>query len=159
MFRILQGDVGSGKTIVSFLAAAKVVESGSQCALMAPTEILAKQHFDLAKKIFCKLNIQIGFLTGKTESSERKKITKEYEKEESYWTKRSKDYLDSLLGTLVNHVGLHDLFQNTKGRKIWVHIYHPIPLYVRNMIPLLDFDRKRDTLEVYDLTILVVPRV
>ena len=50
MFRILQGDVGSGKTIVSFLGIANVVESGSQCALMAPTEILARQHYNFAKK-------------------------------------------------------------------------------------------------------------
>ena len=50
MFRILQGDVGSGKTIVSFIAAANVIESNFQAAMMAPTEILAKQHFDLSKK-------------------------------------------------------------------------------------------------------------
>ena len=52
MFRLLQGDVGSGKTIVSFVAAANVIRAGWQAALMAPTEILAKQHFDLALKIF-----------------------------------------------------------------------------------------------------------
>ena len=50
MFRILQGDVGSGKTIVSLLSIANVIESNYQCALMAPTEILANQHFQLAKK-------------------------------------------------------------------------------------------------------------
>ena len=74
MFRIIQGDVGSGKTIVSLLSIANVVESKSQCALMAPTEILAKQHFDLAKKIFINTKIKIGFLTGKTELKKRKKI-------------------------------------------------------------------------------------
>ena len=52
MFRIIQGDVGSGKTIVSLLAAINVVESGYQCAFMAPTEILAYQHYKLAKEIF-----------------------------------------------------------------------------------------------------------
>ena len=52
MFRILQGDVGSGKTIVSFVGAANVIRSNYQAAMMAPTEILAKQHYDLAKKIF-----------------------------------------------------------------------------------------------------------
>ena len=50
MFRILQGDVGSGKTIVSFISVANVVCSNYQCVMMAPTEILAKQLFDLAKK-------------------------------------------------------------------------------------------------------------
>ena len=50
MFRVLQGDVGSEKTIVALLSAANVIESDYQCALMAPTEILAYQHFQLAKK-------------------------------------------------------------------------------------------------------------
>ena len=52
MFRIIQGDVGSGKTIVSLLAIANVIESKYQCAFMAPTEILAKQHYEFSKKIF-----------------------------------------------------------------------------------------------------------
>ena len=51
MFRLLQGDVGSGKTIVSLIAAANVIQSNWQVALMAPTEILAKQHYKLACKI------------------------------------------------------------------------------------------------------------
>ena len=50
MFRILQGDVGSGKTIVSLLTIANVIESNHQCAFMGPTEILSFQHFKLAKK-------------------------------------------------------------------------------------------------------------
>ncbi len=74
MFRIIQGDVGSGKTIVSLLSIANVVESNYQCAFMAPTEILARQHFDLAKKIFKKNNINVEFLTGKTENRKRKEI-------------------------------------------------------------------------------------
>ena len=52
MFRIIQGDVGSGKTIVSLLSIMNVIESGYQCALMSPTEILAKQHYELVKKKF-----------------------------------------------------------------------------------------------------------
>ena len=51
MFRIIQGDVGSGKTIVSLLTIANVIEDKYQCALMAPTEILAKQHFEFSKNI------------------------------------------------------------------------------------------------------------
>jgi ATP-dependent DNA helicase RecG len=74
MFRIIQGDVGSGKTIVSLLAILNVISSGYQCAFMSPTEILAKQHFELAKKIFKKINLEIDFLTGKTEFKKRKKI-------------------------------------------------------------------------------------
>ena len=73
MFRIIQGDVGSGKTIVSLLAIINTIKSGYQTALMSPTEILAKQHYDLAKKIFKNINIKIEFLTGKTEYKKRKK--------------------------------------------------------------------------------------
>ena len=74
MFRILQGDVGSGKTIVSFLTSANVLEIGFQSALMAPTAILAKQHFNLAQKIFKNTKINVELLTGKTEYPLRKKI-------------------------------------------------------------------------------------
>mgnify|MGYP001300755011 CR=1 FL=1 len=74
MFRIIQGDVGSGKTIVSLLAILNVISSGYQCAFMSPTEILAKQHFELVKKIFNKINFEIDFLTGKTEFKKRKQI-------------------------------------------------------------------------------------
>ncbi len=74
MFRIIQGDVGSGKTIVALLVLANVVESNYQCAIMSPTEILAKQHFDLAKKIFKNTNFKIEFLSGKTDIKKRKSI-------------------------------------------------------------------------------------
>ena len=76
MFRLLQGDVGSGKTIVSLLSIANVIESNYQCAFMAPTEILSQQHFNLAKKLFKNKNIKIEFLSGKTELIVRKNILK-----------------------------------------------------------------------------------
>ena len=79
MFRILQGDVGSGKTIVSLLSASNVIESGYQCALMAPTAILAKQHYELALKIFKGTGVKINFLTGKTINQDRKKILNDLE--------------------------------------------------------------------------------
>ena len=62
MFRLLQGDVGSGKTIVSLIAAFNTINSGFQVAVMAPTEILARQHYNLAKKIFPK-NFEIELAT------------------------------------------------------------------------------------------------
>ena len=74
MFRIIQGDVGSGKTIVSLLTIINTIKSGYQCALMSPTEILAKQHFELSKKIFRDSDYRIDFLTGKTEYKKRKDI-------------------------------------------------------------------------------------
>jgi ATP-dependent DNA helicase RecG len=94
MFRIIQGDVGSGKTIVAFIASANIIESGYQCAFMAPTEILAKQHFKLAKEIFKASKINIQFLTGKTDYYEKKNILKDLENKK----------IDLIIGT-------HSLFQ------------------------------------------------
>ena len=73
MFRLLQGDVGSGKTIVALISAINVINSGYQVCFMAPTEILAKQHYSLAKKIFPK-NIKIEILTGNSNYKDRKEI-------------------------------------------------------------------------------------
>ena len=73
MFRLLQGDVGSGKTIVALLSAFNTISSDFQVALMAPTEILARQHFLLAKKIYPK-NIKIELLSGKSSYKDKKKI-------------------------------------------------------------------------------------
>jgi len=77
MSRLLQGDVGSGKTIVAFIAAANVIESNFQATLMAPTEILARQHFNLAKKVFDKTSVKISLLTGKCNPVKKKAILKE----------------------------------------------------------------------------------
>ena len=81
MFRLLQGDVGSGKTIVALLSAYNVVKAGFQVAVMAPTEILAKQHYDLAKKIF-ESKIKIEILSSKSEYRDKKNIQKKIEKNE-----------------------------------------------------------------------------
>ncbi len=75
MFRLLQGDVGSGKTIVSLISAFNTINSGFQVAVMAPTEILARQHYNLANQIFPK-NISIGLLSGKSEYRKKKDILK-----------------------------------------------------------------------------------
>ena len=79
MFRIIQGDVGSGKTIVCLMTIANVIESNYQCALMGPTEILSYQHYKLANKIFG-TKIRIEFLSGRTEYKKRKEIIKNLEK-------------------------------------------------------------------------------
>ncbi len=93
MFRLLQGDVGSGKTIVSLLSAFNSINSGFQVAMMAPTEILTRQHFLLAQKIFPK-NIKIELLSGKSTYKDKK------------------DILDRLLKKQIDIIfGTHALFQ------------------------------------------------
>jgi len=74
MNRLLQGDVGSGKTIVGFICMLLVVGSGAQAALMAPTEILAQQHFKNLKKFADLMGISISLLTGSVKKSQRKPI-------------------------------------------------------------------------------------
>jgi len=74
MHRMVQGDVGSGKTLVSFMAAVWAAESGMQSCLMAPTEILAEQHHKNAQKVLAPLGLRLGLLTGKTKTSERKEL-------------------------------------------------------------------------------------
>lgn len=74
MHRMVQGDVGSGKTLVSFMAAVYAYESNYQSCLMAPTEILAEQHFKNAQKLLVPLGIRLALLVGKTKTSERKQI-------------------------------------------------------------------------------------
>ncbi|MBP3687140.1 MAG: ATP-dependent DNA helicase RecG [Alphaproteobacteria bacterium] len=77
MLRLLQGDVGSGKTVVALLSMLKVIEDGAQAALMAPTEILAKQHFETITSLCQNQNINIGLLTGKMKAKEKREV---YEK-------------------------------------------------------------------------------
>ncbi len=74
MNRLLQGDVGSGKTIVAFVCTLIVIGTGSQCALMAPTEILAQQHFNNLGKYTRQMKLTVALLTGSTKKSERKSI-------------------------------------------------------------------------------------
>ena len=103
MFRIIQGDVGSGKTIVSLLSIMNVIESGYQCAFMSPTEILAKQHFELAKGLFKNQKFEIDFLTGKTDYKEKKIIL---------------NNLDN--GKIKLLIGTHALFQKKINfKKTW----------------------------------------
>ena len=94
MFRIVQGDVGSGKTIVALLSIANTIDSKYQCAFMAPTEILASQHYNLAKQLFDKLNIKIELITSKTDLSKKKEFIKGLENGK----------IDLIIGT-------HSLFQ------------------------------------------------
>ena len=74
MNRLLQGDVGSGKTIVAIIVAATAVVNGVQVAVMAPTEILAHQHYKSFKKLLNKVHISCALLVGRQKAAERKQI-------------------------------------------------------------------------------------
>lgn len=77
MNRLVQGDVGSGKTMVAFLSACLAQIAGHQTAIMAPTEILAEQHVKNAKKFLEPLGLRVGSLLGKTKAADRKVLFKE----------------------------------------------------------------------------------
>lgn len=94
MLRLLQGDVGSGKTIVALCALATAVQAGSQGALMAPTEVLARQHFATIKPLADKVGLRIDLLTGREKGKQRSDMM----------TKLAAGELDILIGT-------HAIFQ------------------------------------------------
>ncbi|MDO8874909.1 MAG: ATP-dependent DNA helicase RecG [Pseudolabrys sp.] len=94
MLRLLQGDVGSGKTVVALIAAASVIEAGRQAAIMAPTEILARQHLATIAPLAEAAGIRVALLTGRDRGGEREAI------------------LDRLvLGDIDLLIGTHALFQ------------------------------------------------
>ena len=95
MVRLLQGDVGSGKTVVALLASAAVIEAGCQAALMAPTEILARQHFNTIAPLAVAADIRAAILTGRERGRERNEILERLAQGE----------IDLLVGT-------HALFQD-----------------------------------------------
>lgn len=89
MNRLLQGDVGSGKTIVALLTMLLAIDNGYQACLMAPTEILAKQHFATISSLLKEMPVEVELLTGSTKTAARKKIAK----------KLSEGTLEILIGT------------------------------------------------------------
>ncbi|TCL89815.1 ATP-dependent DNA helicase RecG [Rhizobium sp. PP-WC-2G-219] len=96
MLRLLQGDVGSGKTAVALMAMLAAVEAGGQAALMAPTEILARQHFTTLSRLAGHAGVKINVLTGRTKSRERDAVLERLASGET----------DIVIGT-------HALFQDT----------------------------------------------
>lgn len=101
MYRLLQGDVGSGKTVVAAGAIVAADSAGVQSAFMAPTEILAEQHFNSLRTIFSPFDIQIALLTGSTKAKDRREILERLEQ----------GNIDILIGT---HALIQDdvIFQN-----------------------------------------------
>jgi ATP-dependent DNA helicase RecG len=94
MLRLLQGDVGSGKTVVGVLAMASAIEAGRQAALMAPTEILARQHYERILPLAEKVGLRVALLTGRDRGAERRAVLS--------------DLAD---GSVQIAVGTHALFQ------------------------------------------------
>ncbi len=74
MLRLLQGDVGSGKTVVAYLAMLRAIEAGGQAALMAPTEVLARQHFATIEPLATEIGLKIALLTGRDKGKARAAI-------------------------------------------------------------------------------------
>ena len=95
MLRLVQGDVGSGKTIVALFAMLNTIEAGMQAAIMAPTEILAKQHFETIAPLCEDIGVKTALLTGKTKTKERRQILE-----------------DLSLGKINILIGTHALFQD-----------------------------------------------
>ncbi|WP_244833210.1 ATP-dependent DNA helicase RecG [Clostridium sp. BJN0001] len=84
MNRLVQGDVGSGKTIVALIAIFNVVKNGYKCALMAPTAILASQHYSEALKLFKNFGIDVELLCGSTPKKEKDRIKEKLKKEKPF---------------------------------------------------------------------------
>ncbi|AXK80027.1 ATP-dependent DNA helicase RecG [Pseudolabrys taiwanensis] len=140
MLRLLQGDVGSGKTVVAFSAAATVIEAGRQAAFMAPTEILARQHLKTIAPLAEAAGIRVALLTGRERGATRKEI------------------LDRLvLGDLDLIVGTHALFQDDVA-------FHDLALAVVDeqhrfgVHQRLALTQKGDAVDVLVLTATPIPR-
>jgi ATP-dependent DNA helicase RecG len=140
MLRLLQGDVGSGKTVVALLAAATVIEAGRQAAFMAPTEILARQHHKTVQPLAEAAGLRVAILTGRERGRERAEILARLEAGE----------LDLLIGT-------HALFQDEVAfRDLALAIVdeqHRFGVHQR-----LALARKGEAVDVLVLTATPIPR-
>lgn len=94
MLRLLQGDVGSGKTLVSVMVMLSAIEAGKQAALMVPTELLGKQHYESISKLLTPLGLRVAFLSGKMPAQEKRAVQGEI-----------------AMGTVDVVIGTHALFQ------------------------------------------------
>ncbi len=140
MFRLLQGDVGSGKTIIALLSAHNTINSGYQVAFMAPTEILARQHYNLAKEIFPN-NIKIELISGKYDYKNKKIILEKLKNNE----------IDIIFGT-------HAIFQKKVSYKnlglIIIDEQHKFGVNQRKKLS----DKGGDDCDVLLMTATPIPR-
>ena len=100
MLRLLQGDVGSGKTLVALMAMLTAVEAGAQAALLAPTEILARQHYDTLSRQLAGLPVNVAILTGREKGRARESCL-----------------MGLADGSIHILVGTHAIFQQAVGYK------------------------------------------
>jgi ATP-dependent DNA helicase RecG len=140
MLRLLQGDVGSGKTVVALLAAAAAIEGGRQAALMAPTELLARQHWATIAPLAESIGIEVAILTGRERGNERTQI------------------LERLaLGGIHMLVGTHAMFQDdVEFRDLALAIVdeqHRFGVHQR-----LALARKGEAVDVLVMTATPIPR-
>ncbi len=140
MFRLLQGDVGSGKTIIALLSAYNTINSGYQVAFMAPTEILARQHYNLAKEIFPGIK-KIELISGKSDYKNKKII------------------LDKLKNNKVDIIfGTHAIFQKKVSYKklglIIIDEQHKFGVNQRKKLS----DKGGDDCDVLLMTATPIPR-
>jgi ATP-dependent DNA helicase RecG len=140
MLRLLQGDVGSGKTVVALVAAAAVIEAGRQAAIMAPTEILARQHLATIAPLADAAGIRVAILTGRERGPARKEI------------------LDRLaLGDIDLLIGTHALFQEDV-------VFHDLALATIDeqhrfgVHQRLALTQKGETVDMLVLTATPIPR-
>lgn len=84
MHELVQGDVGSGKTIVALMAFMVAVQNGFQGAMMAPTEILAEQHFRQFQRLLTPLGLRVSLVLGKQGAKERREVRRNFERTVSY---------------------------------------------------------------------------
>ncbi len=139
MNRLLQGDVGSGKTIVAVLSMLLALDNGFQTAFIAPTEILAKQHFNAVKELLKNLSITIELLTGSTKTKDRKRLFEDL----------STGHLKILIGThavLEEKVKFHNLglaiideqhrFGVAQRAKMWLKNTLPPHIMVMTATPI-----------------------
>jgi ATP-dependent DNA helicase RecG len=140
MLRLLQGDVGSGKTVVALLAAATVIEGGRQAALMAPTEILARQHFNTITPLAAAAGITVAILTGRERGRERSELLERL-----------------VLGDIHLLIGTHALFQEEVAFRdlalAVVDEQHRFGVHQR-----LELARKGEAVDVLVMTATPIPR-
>ncbi len=140
MNRLLQGDVGSGKTVVALCAMLLAVENGYQAALMAPTEILAEQHFLTFKRILKGLPVKVAVLTSSTKAAAKKKLLKELAEGE----------IDILVGT---HAVIQDGVQFKNLRLAVIDEQHRFGVKQRSRLK-----EKTAKLDLLTMTATPIPR-